>query len=498
MELEEQPTPLERYIRRRKLVRFGIIISLVLLVGAWLLSKFHPNRPVDYSNIEDHFKYGSIGSDNLANGFPYWVWRVLPAVFPERLPGGYNAVGFVTEKHPHTGDYQDTPIGFSKRRRVIELLGMNCALCHTGTVRETAGSEPKIYLGMPANTIDLQRYHEFITSAAHDPRFTVNNIMLAIKEQGADLNIIESIIYRYIVIPRTREGIITRGGLLSFLNDPDHPRPRLGPGRVDTFNPYKTLVFGYPLSAMHTESVGAADPPSIWNQQARENLPSHWDGNNTSVEERNKSAATGAGVTPETIDLKRLKRIEHWLWSLSPPPYPFKVDQALASAGKVIYQGQCAACHDPKGAHMGQIVPIELIRTDRGRLDSFTPAVASNMNTVGAGFEWRFKHFRKTHGYVNSFLDGIWLRAPYLHNGSVPTIADLLKPPALRPKLFYRGNDVYDQGKVGFLATQASEGTRQFFPYDTTLEGNRNTGHDYGTDLQESDKSALLEYLKTL
>ena len=498
MEIREQPTPLEQYIRRRKLVRVGVVIVLLLLVVAWLLSKFHPNRPVDYSNIEDHFKYGSIGSDNLANGFPYWVWRVLPAMFPDKLPGGYRSLGFVMEKDPRTGQYRDTPIGFSKRRRVIELLGMNCALCHTGTVREQPGSEPRIYLGMPANTVDLQRYHEFITGAAHDPRFTADNIMLAIKEQGADLNVIERMVYRYIVIPRTREGIITRGGLLSFLNDPEHPRPRLGPGRVDTFNPYKTLVFGYPLSAMSKEPVGTADPPSIWNQQARQNLPSHWDGNNSSVEERNKSAATGAGVTPETIDLKRLKRIENWLWTFPAPPYPFKVDQTLAAAGKVVYQGRCAACHDAKGAHMGEVVPIELIQTDRGRLDSFSPAVASNMNTVGAGFEWRFNHFRKTHGYVNSLLDGIWLRAPYLHNGSVPTIADLLKPPADRPKIFYRGNDVYDQEKLGFLATQSNDGDKRFFGFDTTLEGNHKTGHDYGTDLPEQDKTALVEYLKTL
>ena len=182
-------------------------------------------------------------------------------------------------------------------------------------------------------------------------------------------------VYRYIVIPRTREGIITRGGLHIILERIRAPPSPIGPGRVDTFNPYKTLVFGYPLSAMSKEPVGTADPPSIWNQQARQNLPSHWDGNNTSVEERNKSAATGAGVTPETIDLKRLKRIENWVWSLPPPPTHLKSTK-LWQPRKSHLPRPCAACHDAKAPY-GRVVPIELIQT-KGSSGFVFPAVASN------------------------------------------------------------------------------------------------------------------------
>jgi hypothetical protein len=104
----------------------------------------------------------------------------------------------------------------------------------------------------------------------------------------------------------------------------------------------------------------------------------------------------------------------------------------------------------------------------------------------------------KTDGYVNSPLDGIWLRAPYLHNGSVPTLRDLLKKPDQRPKKFYRGNDVYDWSNVGFKADVAEEQGRKFFEYDTAKTGNRNGGHLYGTDLLDDEKNALIEYLKTL
>jgi hypothetical protein len=83
--------------------------------------------------------------------------------------------------------------------------------------------------------------------------------------------------------------------------------------------------------------------------------------------------------------------------------------------------------------------------TDRHRLDSYTYALLANQNTLYAGYPWRFTKFRKTNGYANMPLDGIWLRAPYLHNGSVPSLRDLMEPPENRPQSFYRGNDVFDQ-----------------------------------------------------
>ena len=91
-------------------------------------------------------------------------------------------------------------------------------------------------------------------------------------------------------------------------------------------------------------------------------------------------------------------------------------------------------------------------------------------------------------------LDGIWATAPYLHNGSVPTIADLLKPPAQRPRTFYVGDCEIDPVNVGCVATERPGASL----LDTTKEGNRNTGHEYGTNLSDSDRAALLEYLKSL
>jgi hypothetical protein len=78
--------------------------------------------------------------------------------------------------------------------------------------------------------------------------------------------------------------------------------------------------------------------------------------------------------------------------------------------------------------------------------------------------------------------------------------ARLLEPAAKRPREFYRGNDVYDPRKVGFVSGVPAQGARKFFPFYTRTPGNSNAGHDgkaYGTELPPGDKDALVEYLKT-
>ena len=91
-------------------------------------------------------------------------------------------------------------------------------------------------------------------------------------------------------------------------------------------------------------------------------------------------------------------------------------------------------------------------------------------------------------------LNGIWATAPYLHNGSVPNLWALLQPGAKRPGKFYVGSRAFDTKNVGLVSGQ-SEGS---FEFDASIEGNSNLGHEYGTDLSDDDKWALVEFLKTL
>ena len=94
-------------------------------------------------------------------------------------------------------------------------------------------------------------------------------------------------------------------------------------------------------------------------------------------------------------------------------------------------------------------------------------------------------------------LNGTWATGPYLHNGSVPTLDDLLRPASERPTSFAVTNSQFDPARVGFVTSTADQ-TSEVFYLDTTIPGNSNTGHEYGTGLAEADRAALLEYLKSL
>jgi mono/diheme cytochrome c family protein len=97
--------------------------------------------------------------------------------------------------------------------------------------------------------------------------------------------------------------------------------------------------------------------------------------------------------------------------------------------------------------------------------------------------------------YAARPLYGIWAAAPFLHNGSVPTLYDLLLPPERRPKTFALGSRQYDPVKLGFAVEMSC--SQQDCLVDTTRTGDGNGGHVWGTDLSKSDRTALLEYLKT-
>jgi len=458
------------------------------LIGAGVLALMAPAAQGQNSGAGDiltHFKYGSVGTEERV-GLPYWIWRVLPIVFADKLPNrpgqGYEKIGFISEGGAR-------PVGTSERKTRIDLIGLNCATCHAGTVRAAPGAPRQIVLGMPANQMDLQGYARFLTACANDPRFTASTLLDAIKKENPNFGFFDGIVYRFFAVRQTRDGILERAKDNSWFD----VRPPQGPGRVDTFNPYKVFL---KMPIDKDQTVGTVDLPSLWNQRIRQGLWLHWDGNNNSVEERNKSAAIGAGATPDSLDLAAMKRIEDWIVDLKPPAYPAdRINAALAQTGAPIYQRECARCHEPGAPQVGQVTPLAEIKTDRERLDSFTAELAKGMNTIGEGHPWKFSHFRKTDGYANMPLDGLWLRAPYLHNGSVPNLRALLNPEE-RPAEFYRAYDVYDWTNVGFVSSGA-EAEKEGVRYNTRDRGNSNGGHLYGASLDPASKTALLEYLKT-
>jgi hypothetical protein len=133
--------------------------------------------------------------------------------------------------------------------------------------------------------------------------------------------------------------------------------------------------------------------------------------------------------------------------------------------------------------------------TDPHRAAMWTPEAATAYNTYGK--PWGFAHFQSKNSYVNVPLDAIWIRAPYLHNGSVPYLGELLEPPEKRTKVFYRGYELYDPARMGYVS-DGEDAQRAGSRYDTSEAGNSNQGHLWGIQLSAEQKRALLEYLKTL
>lgn len=526
-------TPVEAYERRRAQWLRALVVFFILVLALWIYNRLFVEHPQDFDDDAMHFKYGSIGADVDA-GIPVAIWRALPLLCSEHLPdpvafqalsaveqrglGGYRQFGFLTEPG------MDRPVGFSQRRLAVERVGLNCAVCHVSTVREANGETSRLVLGMPANTVNLQAYFQFLFDCAMDGDFTTDGVMAAV-DAVEEPGWLEGFLLRR-AVPQLREALLSRREDLAFLQTV----PAFGPGRVDTFNPYKTMVFGQAWDG----SVGTADFPSLWNQAPREGMDLHWDGNNNSVFERNISAALGAGATPESLDVPRMLRVAAWIGAPDPreeidqetrrrriekararpipgpgeleiPPYPFPVDEDLAARGEPLYQRYCADCHDWQGKAVGTVMAIGALGTDPQRLNSFTQELASLQNTLGQGRWWRFRNFKTTEGYANMPLDGLWARAPYLHNGSVPTLRDLLRPSADRPPVFYRGDDRYDPVDVGFRHRDpVDDRGRALFEYRVSgadgepIPGNDNGGHVYGSELPPEALDALLEYLKTL
>ncbi|MBD2450920.1 hypothetical protein H6G76_28090 [Nostoc sp. FACHB-152] len=184
-------------------------LILILLVGSvWYLSWFHLSRkvPTTYASVEQQFNYGTIGSEQL-DSVPYWIWLVLPRLFPKKLPGPGGYVSLKMDWEPG----EEVPVGLSKQTIGFPRVSLNCAACHNAQFSSASNGESKIILTGSAPTFDLQGYINFLRSSANDPRFTANYLLNKL-EDVYELSWLEKNFYRYIIIPQSQQA-------LSQLND---------------------------------------------------------------------------------------------------------------------------------------------------------------------------------------------------------------------------------------------------------------------------------------
>ncbi|MCA0871086.1 hypothetical protein LCL97_09625 [Seohaeicola saemankumensis] len=238
----------------------------------------------------------------------------------------------------------------------------------------------------------------------------------------------------------------------------------------------------------------------------------------------------GALTIPSSVNIRELGQLEEWVNHMEPPAWPEdvlgKIDRDLAAKGAALYDDHCKGCHviaapyepykatlvspdelgvDPLAARNTLETGVTTKGTTMPKLkmlieQTFFVAAAQLEDTLEALFAGDIlDKFGKRGGftYKARTLNGIWATAPFLHNGSVPTLYDLLSPPEERPKSFTLGAWEFDPVKVGLAPYDGPDG----FVLDTTLPGNRNTGHDariFETTFSKEQREALVEFLKTL
>ena len=341
--------------------------------------------------------------------------------------------------------------------------------------------------------------------------------------------------------------------MLGNLGGAQNPETPAGFGRADAFGTARLLLFGkanaQPLSGpssfpyiWNMHKTAWFHWPSNTNSVMQRNLG----------QALGLGASFVPTTGESSIDLYSLFRIEQLAYKTRPPAWPKEIfgeiDKEKADRGEQIYRGMgayaetgnCTRCHDSGKPYADDpnltvytIIPLHIVGTDDAEAKNWAVPVNVEGKTMDFGaaqaifldriqrkgledlkktrpdldlekIEW--ESGRKTKpvwrvayanaqtrefGYPAKPLAGIWATAPYLHNGSVPTLADLLTPEQ-RPQAFLLGSREYDPKKLGYRTDQPG------WTFDTRKTGNSNAGHPFGSALKPEEKEDLLEYLKRL
>ncbi|WP_223529461.1 di-heme-cytochrome C peroxidase [Pseudomonas sp. GL-R-19] len=284
--------------------------------------------------------------------------------------------------------------------------------------------------------------------------------------------------------------------------------------------------------------------------------------------DKNDQPLMGDARYPSSVRVRDLHLIEETLRRLKPPAWPEDllgaIDKPLAARGRALFAENCAGCHVPHttqgdGRYVQHLkmIPVEYIGTDPGAANNIAdhrfdltalqwkqaelekldvepkptePMDLSKMSVakglayvtayvqdrayqdanVGPAERAEMDGFglpigvRELRSYKARPLAGVWATAPFLHNGSVPSIYQLLSPQDERATTFYKGTFEFDPQHLGYR----TEAFNNAFLFDTQITGNHNSGHEFragklgngviGRGLQPQERWALLEYLKVL
>jgi hypothetical protein len=315
-----------------------------------------------------------------------------------------------------------------------------------------------------------------------------------------------------------------------------------GISTINGYNGLKGSIFtGWFADIILPSSPGITDFMSVWEQDKRKaswdkdhktliNGGGQWNGNIPIPMYRNLAAQLTLGLKDNDIRVAAFG--VELLDGLPASVYPFKVDVQLANKGKKLFEDNCLQCHQPFNGKVYENLGTNLDRTHvvnwlirKGGIDNFygqcSPTTSVDMEGTQqnpcAEFDGVSLKDKKQlimsanadhYGYNARPLSGIWAQAPYLHNGSVPTLYHLLMPNE-RPASFEKSRLDYDENLVGF-AWEKNDDNKEGYKFETkSFAAFSNKGHD--EDIKEGDNTykldwsddkesvmALIEYMKVL
>lgn len=428
-----------------------------------------PQTPSDNSgDSKAGFQY-VINGDYIGSGVPM---ALLPKGMANRTSDSLlNRTG-LNENLPHIVTAFQAANG-------IPVLNGNCFTCHAGKI------EGEIILGLGNPFSDFTRN---LTPAA---KALDLGVQLKFGKNSPEWEAYESFSQYFEAI----------GPYIQTKNVGVNPAARLAEACAMYRDP-EDLSFTYnPTYSMHRYTL-ASDVPPLWNVKKKNALYY------TAVGRGDFSKlifqASVLGI-PDTIAAR--KAVNHfvdvvaWLKSLTPPPFPREINTALAAEGSLIFNQHCSKCHGtygPNETYPNKVVSLSLIGTDPYYASYAVEApIVDWYNKSWFATSPPKSWFEPIAGYVAPPLDGIWATAPYLHNGSVPNLWSLLKS-SERPSQWDRNPQTaeYDYQLLGWKVTNLEQNSK--YSYETGLPGYGNQGHTFGDQLEDQERRAVIEYLKTL
>ncbi len=453
--------------------------------------------------------------------------------------------GFIPGALPETG----LPIGFAKHTDAQgQWVGLTCAACHTGSWK--FGAETVQIEGGPS-MLDLDAFASSVVAAldktASDPdKFA--RFAQATHATSADLAQVRDKLQKRVRI--NAHQVESGFGRVDAFGQIFNQISIFGLGNDEKYAHSPRAPVSYPcLWDVAQESVVQ------WNGSAA-NLGVEGDGSKLrNIGEAlgvfgEVQLPAEIGPIPKfesSINKDGIVAAEHWIAQLVSPSWPGTLDGAKVNRGAQVYQqAKCGSCHQvlkdktDRSNLQVSLTPLDEVQTDRGQADQFrlsrSPTLALNgkpklvvpfrplatfppvdltkditvyfvLGVYGQLFNPSAADMAadsvKTalqgqpdfQRYKARPLNGVWATAPYLHNGSVPNLWDMLQRPENRSKTFCVGNRILDLQRVGY---DPDNHTAPCFVFDTSYAGNSNIGHAYGVDLPDEDKWALIEYLKSL